>query len=163
VKHGKKTPLQISQESGRAIPLLPSADGHTDWADVPDSVILDLVRSYTSGGDAILFGTSTDQQVLAIRVYRMGHGYSVYARGAERIGEALDRLERYRPPRHYWVKKPTQVSPAAQGLSKQPKGSQIDWSAFPIVPKQETPISPEKLRILSDILTNRRVRLVASG
>jgi len=163
VKHGKKTPLQISQESGRAIPLIPSLDGRTDWSHVPDSVIVDLVRSYTSSGDAILFGTSTDQQVLAIRVYRMGHGYSVYARGAERIGEALDRLERYRSPRQYWVKKPTQSPPAAQGLSKQPKGKEIDWNAFPIVPKQENPISLEKLQILSDILTNRRLRLVASG
>jgi len=163
VKHGKKTALKISQESGRALPLIPSPDGRTDWADVPDAVILDLVRSYTSGGDAILFGTSTDQQVLAIRVYRMGHGYSVYARGAERLGEALDRLERYRPPRQYWVKKPAVVPPAAQGLSKQPKGNQIDWNALPIVQKQETPISPEKLRVLSDILTNRRLRLVASG
>ena len=162
MKHGKKNALQVSQESGRALPLSPSADGRTDWSDVPDSVIVDLVRSYTSSGDAILFGTSTDQQVLAIRVYRMGHGYSVYARGAERIGEALDRLERYRPPRHYWLKKPSEVPPVAQGLSKQPKGTVIDWEAFPRVSKQETPISAEKLRILSDILTKRRFNGVAS-
>jgi len=161
-KHAKKTALEVSQESGRSFPLLPSVAGRTDWSDVPDSVIVDLVRSYTSSGDAILFGTSTDQEVLAIRVYRLGHGYSVYARGIERLGEALDRLQRYRPPRHYWVKKPSEVHPAGQGLSKQAKGTVIDWDSFPTVKRQETPISAEKLQSLSDRLTNRRKNKVDS-
>lgn len=83
----------------RQYPLLPASPTNTNWSDVPDAVILDLVRSFSDNGDAILFGKSQDQSVLAIRVYRHGQGYSVYIRGIERLGEAVDRLYRMHPPR----------------------------------------------------------------
>lgn len=83
----------------RQYKLLPTDPAKDSWCDVPDSVILDLVRTYTRSGDAILFGTSKAQDVLAIRVYRGGEGYSVYSRNVQGVGEAVDRLYRTRPPR----------------------------------------------------------------
>ena len=37
------------------------------WDDVPDAAIVALVRSYIACGDAILFGSSQDEAVAAIR------------------------------------------------------------------------------------------------
>lgn len=68
------------------------------WDDVDDAAIVALVRAYIHSGDAILFGSSQDQEVAAIRVYRAGSPYSVYFRKAADFETALDRLERYRPP-----------------------------------------------------------------
>lgn len=97
--------------------ILPATPTTASWDDVPDDVILDLVRSYTSAGDAVLFGKSQDLSVLAIRVYRGGHGYSVYARGVERLGEALERLERYRPARKHRAALAADYQPVAQVYS----------------------------------------------
>ena len=68
------------------------------WDDVPDAAIVALVRSYIACGDAILFGSSQDEAVAAIRVYRAGSPYSVYFRKTADFETAVDRLERYRPP-----------------------------------------------------------------
>lgn len=95
----KRKKAVIEAHAQRQYRLLPSSATSTKWSDVPDAVILDLVRSYADSGDAVLFGTSADQSVLAIRVYRSGLGYSVYSRGVERLGEAIERLYRMRPPR----------------------------------------------------------------
>lgn len=86
-----------------------------NWDDVPDDVILDLVRSYTAGGDAILFGTSHGRDVCAIRVYRGKEPYSVYFRKAAQIGEAVDRLNRYRPARKRGAPPRAVPSAGAQG------------------------------------------------
>lgn len=95
----KRKSTVLAEHARRQYRNIPSSPTGAKWADVPDSVLLDLIRSYADSGDAILFGTSADQSVLAIRVYRHGEGYSVYARGVEAVGDAVDRLARHRPPR----------------------------------------------------------------
>lgn len=101
----------------RQFKLLPQSITTARWSDVPDSLVLSLVRDYTDSGDAILFGKSQDQSVLAIRVYRNGQGYSVYARGLESVGEAIERLYRLHPP-HNQRDARASVSPlAVQGYS----------------------------------------------
>lgn len=67
------------------------------WSDVPADVIKDLVVRYAAMGDAILFGTSQSQEVLAVRVYRAGSGASVYSRTVEELDDALGRLEELVP------------------------------------------------------------------
>jgi hypothetical protein len=94
--------------------LLPASPVAVNWDDVPDALIVELVRSYTTGGDAILFGTSKAQDVLAIRVYRGGDGYSVYTRGVDGIGEAVDRLHRYRPARKRHAERGAESGTVAQ-------------------------------------------------
>ncbi len=92
-------------------PLVPPDEGLSSvWEDVPDSVIVGLVRAYASEGDAILFGTSQDRAVCAIRVYRDGSPYSVYFRKLADLETAPERLGRYRPARH----KPLPISPIAE-------------------------------------------------
>lgn len=141
--------------ASRQFQLLASTDGNPIWDAVPDSVILDLVRGYSTHGDAVLFGQSKDLSVGAIRVYRAGHGYSVYFRGIERLGEALDRLERYRPRRRVNHGR-VAVSPSAVPvLSKQPLVGVPDWYNLPPVNKQETPISRERVQYLASLLAHR--------
>lgn len=101
--------------SRRQYRLLPANPLAVNWDDVPDALIVELVRTYTTGGDAILFGTSKAQDVLAIRVYRGGDGYSVYTRSADGIGEAVDRLHRYRPARERHAKRGAESGAVAQG------------------------------------------------
>lgn len=92
-------------------PLVNPDEGRSSvWEEVPDSVIVSLVRAYASEGDAILFGTSQDREVCAIRVYRDGSPYSVYFRKLADLETAVDRLGRYRPARH----KPLPISPIAE-------------------------------------------------
>lgn len=106
---------QIAPEhSRRQYRLLPANPVAVNWDDVPAALIVELVRTYTTGGDAILFGTSKAQDVLAIRVYRGGDGYSVYTRGADGIGEAVDRLYRYRPARERDAKRVAEPGAVAQ-------------------------------------------------
>lgn len=101
----------------RQFRLLPSSPTGASWSDVPDAVILSLIRDYTGHGDAILFGKSQDQSVLAIRVYRNGQGYSVYARDLERVGEAVERLYRLHPPLNQRVARATVQRVAVQGYN----------------------------------------------
>lgn len=107
----------MEEHARRQYRILPTTLTTANWSDVPDDVILNLVRSYSDSGDAILFGKSTDQSVLAIRVYRQGQGYSVYSRGIERLGEAVERLERYRPPRTKRDAIASAGKPAVQGYT----------------------------------------------
>lgn len=107
MSHDTKGNPRASQNARRQYPLVSASGVGVNWDDVPDDVIVELVRSYTASGDAILFGTSHAQDVCAIRVYRGKEPYSVYFRKASQIGEAVDRLYRYRP-----VRKP-QATPGA--------------------------------------------------
>lgn len=113
----KRKDALLAEHARRQYRNIPASPTGASWADVPDAVIIDLIRAYTAGGDAILFGTSADQTVLALRVYRQGQGYSVYARGLDHVGEAVERLHRYRPPRSQGVAIATVSSPAVQGYS----------------------------------------------
>lgn len=113
----KKSDRILEEHARRQYKLLPATPTSASWSDVPESVILDLVRSYADSGDAILFGKSADQSVLAIRVYRQGQGYSVYARGIERVGEAVERLAKYRPPRTKRDAIASDSPPAVQGYT----------------------------------------------
>jgi len=79
--------------------ILPASDVGECWDDVPDAVIVELVRSYTRNGDAVLFGTSKSGEVGAIRVYRGREPYSTYFRKAHEVGEAVERMYRMRPVR----------------------------------------------------------------
>lgn len=146
----------------RQFQLLPTTDGNPIWDAVPDSVILDLVRGYSTHGDAVLFGQSKDLAVGAIRVYRAGHGYSVYFRGIERLGEALDRLERYRPQRRVKHAHGAVSVSAVLALSTQPSTDVPWWYSLPPVNKQETPISADRVRHLASILSNRNGNRVDS-
>lgn len=101
----------------RQFKLLPQSGTSAKWADVPDSLVLSLVRDYTDSGDAILFGKSQDQSVLAVRVYRNGKGYSVYARGLEGVGEAIERLYRLHPPLNQKDARASVLPLAVQGYS----------------------------------------------
>jgi len=152
----KATKARYSEaHASRQFQLLPPTDGNPIWDAVPDSVIVDLVRGYSTHGDAILFGQSKDLSVGAIRVYRAGHGYSVYFRGIERLGEALDRLERYRPRRRVTHGRVEGVPSEVRVLSKQPSKDAPYWENFPPVNKQETPISKEKVQYLASLLAHR--------
>lgn len=113
----KRKDAILREHAKRQYRLPPATPTSANWSDVPDHVILDLVRSYSDSGDAILFGKSADQSVLAIRVYRQGQGYSVYARGVERVGEAIERLERFRPPRTKRDAIASDGMPAVQGYA----------------------------------------------
>lgn len=115
--HQKRSITEVSAHAKRQFPLLPASPTGANWSDVPDSVIVDLVRSFSDCGDAILFGKSQDESVLAIRVYRNGSPYSVYARGIERVGEAIERLYRMRPPRSRRDARASSRHPAVQALS----------------------------------------------
>ena len=132
------------------------------WDSVPPDVIMTLIRSYASMGDAILFGTSADRAVASIRVYRGGVPYSVYFRNLEGLDEALDRLDRHCPA----FTRPVTVSqwspPESQVKSPPNKSNAIDWEGLPPIKRQETQISEEKVRSLARSLANRRNSEVAS-
>lgn len=113
----KRKDALLAEHARRQYRNIPASPSGANWSDVPDAVILDLIRSYTAGGDAILFGTSADQSVLALRVYRQGQGYSVYARGLDHVGEAVERLHKYRPPRSQRAPIGAVSPPAVQGYS----------------------------------------------
>ena len=93
------------------------------WDDVPDAAIVALVRSYIACGDAILFGSSQDEEVAAIRVYRAGSPYSVYFRKTADFETAVDRLERYRPPMRRLQTVGSWSPPLEQGKPNHTKGT----------------------------------------
>jgi len=97
--------------------LLPASPVAVNWDDVPDALIVELVREYTRNGDAILFGTSKSQEVGAIRVYRGREPYSVYFRKAGDVGEAVERLRRMRPVRKGAAQRLPSLPPEAQGIA----------------------------------------------
>lgn len=99
MKHGARTTQTVGNHASRQYRILSASDMASVWDDVPDALIIELVRSYTTNGDAILFGTSKSQEVGAIRVYRGREPYSVYFRKAVDVGDAVDRLFRLRPVR----------------------------------------------------------------
>jgi len=113
--YGKRAPTQNRAHADRQYPLLSASGVGVTWNDVPDALIVELVRAYTSGGDAILFGTSKGQDVCAIRVYRGREPYAVYFRKAAEIGEAIDRLYRLRPARKPQALPGAEPVPEAQG------------------------------------------------
>lgn len=131
------------------------------WDSVPPDVILTLIRSYASMGDAILFGTSADRAVASIRIYRGGVPYSVYFRNLDGLDEALDRLDRHCPA----FTRPVTVSqwsaPDSQVKSHTNKSKAIDWEAFTPVKRQETQISADRIRTLAKSRANRRASAVA--
>lgn len=114
--HGRRSDPKETSHSRRQYPLLSASGVGVNWNDVPDNLIVELVRAYTSGGDAILFGTSKGQDVCAIRVYRGREPYSVYFRKASEMGEALDRLYRLRPARKHEAEPRAVPDTEAQGV-----------------------------------------------
>lgn len=126
------------------------------WEDVPAEVIKSLVVAYAGMGDAILFGSSQDREVMALRVYRAGGGYSVYARTLDAFDTALERLDRYCPsltPLH-------RVAPPrpSQEQVKTPPSKRVpfDWESLKPVNKQENQISEERMRKLASGLARMR-------
>lgn len=89
----KATPKAHPEHAKRRQPLGVSSL----WTDVPDDVILTIVRDYASMGDAVMFGTSADRAVCSIRVYRNGTPYSTYFRGLHDLPAALERLDKFMP------------------------------------------------------------------
>lgn len=117
MKDAEKTPVKALNHSTRQYRILPASDVVWSWDDVPDALIVELVRAYTASGDAILFGGSKSQEVGAIRVYRGREPYSVYFRKVSEVGVAVERLYRYRPPRERQAKPGVVVHPEAQGVA----------------------------------------------
>lgn len=117
MKHAKKTPDEALNHSARQYRILSARDVAWSWDDVPDALIVELVRAYTASGDGILFGGSKSQEVGAIRVYRGREPYSVYFRKASEVGVAVERLYRYRPPRERQAKPGAVRQPEAQGVA----------------------------------------------
>lgn len=118
MKHGAKTAHNNPEHDSRQYRLLSASNVVQCWDDVPDALIIELVRSYTASGDAILFGTSKSQEVGAIRVYRGREPYSVYFRKAVDVGDAVDRLFRMRPPRQGASQGRGRLFSEAQGSEK---------------------------------------------
>lgn len=99
MKYAPKRQQNSPDAHPRQYRILPASDVGECWDDVPDAVIVELVRAYTRNGDAVLFGTSKSGEVGAIRVYRGREPYSTYFRKAHEVGEAVERMYRMRPVR----------------------------------------------------------------
>lgn len=138
----KRKPKETAEYSQRKQPLGVSSL----WDSVPDAVIVNLVRAYASMGDAILFGTSADREVAAIRVYRYGTPYSVYFRKMELLDDALDRLDRYMPA----MRAPVTVS------SWSPPQVQVKTTPRKPLSDVEEVLADENVRKIEDIVERNK-------
>lgn len=120
MRHGAKGSVNALEASGRQFTLCSDESIGGNWKDVPDALIAHLVREYTRGGDAILFGTSRGGDVCAIRIYRGREPYAVYFRKPSEVGEAVERLYRMRPPRKRAAEPSAERVAVAQGVRMLP-------------------------------------------
>lgn len=129
------------------------------WADVPADVIKDLVVRYAAMGDAILFGTSQSQEVLAVRVYRKGSGASVYSRTVRELDDALGRLEELVPTFarcHPLQAVPSPLKQVESVAEPTPQGTSWDEFNCPIAAAER---KAELRAVLADRLKNSKYRL----
>lgn len=129
MKHAETRQQNPPHAHPRQYRILPASDVGECWDDVPDAVIIELVRAYTRNGDAVLFGTSKSGEVGAIRVYRGREPYSTYFRKAHEVGEAVERMYRMRPVRASTPSGVRNPSPEVQGVRMLPLPFHPSFSA----------------------------------
>lgn len=114
------SPSPVDRSTGLSVAL--------SWLDIPQGVIQQLIALYAATGDSILFGTSKDKQVLAIRVYRDGQSYAVYVKDLQLLGDALERLFIICPPLEPPSKVRSVSPPATASLPSAPTYTSLwDW------------------------------------